>query len=92
MATPYTKEAIIEYMSNWYLAHYEDPSENTPRDSGEWVFIWGEPISPQVALSEEFSDLFSEALINETAEQLCKEHDIFEWVPVPEYEEEESSQ
>ena len=86
MSDPYTKEAIIMHMKDWYLAHYEDIAEHTPRDSGEWVFIWGEPCTPQEALDGEFGHLFEEDLIKKTAEQLSEEYDIYEWVPVPEHE------
>ena len=35
-------EAVLD-MVEWFLARYEDPAENCPRDDGEFVFIYGGP-------------------------------------------------
>lgn len=83
---PPTDQDIIRQMMTWFLANYEDPAESTPVDDGAYVYIWGDPVSPHEALQDKFCTRFSDDLIEQAAEQLCKEHDIFEWVPVPVYE------
>ena len=30
-------------MVEWFQNNFEDPAHNTPRDEGEYVFIWGSP-------------------------------------------------
>ena len=33
----------VRAIVDWFFAHYERPEENTPRDSGDWVWIHGGP-------------------------------------------------
>jgi hypothetical protein len=84
--TPYSREAIIEHMVQWFLHNYESVEENTPRDSGEWVYIHGEPVDTGEELFEAFDHLFAGDLIEAAAVQLEEDHDVDEWVPVPRQE------
>jgi hypothetical protein len=79
---PYTELRIITYLVFWFLENFEPIEESTPRDSGEWVFIWGEPVTPLEAL-DEFSDVFSDEIIKKAAKHLEEKHDVDEWVPKP---------
>ena len=81
MPNPYTRDAILQHMIDWFTYHYESVEENTPRDSGEWVYIWGDPVESAEELSAEFGHLFTTELIAEASVKL-DEYDV-EWVPVP---------
>jgi hypothetical protein len=80
---PYTADAIRDHVVQWFLQNYESVEENTPRDSGEWVYIWGEPVDAREELDSQFGGLFAEEMIEAAAKTLEDEHDVWEWVPVP---------
>ena len=73
------RDTQLNVMRKWFYAHYENPVENTPYDSGEggYIYIWGGPYDPEEELAAEFGDLIPEELIKELAQELS---DIsFEW-------------
>jgi hypothetical protein len=70
--------AAAAAMVQWFFANFEVPEENTPRDDGEWVFIWGGPHEAR----EELEATFPHA--TETALDLAVkeiEEDCWEWAP-----------
>jgi hypothetical protein len=36
-------EGAAELIVEWFRRNFERPEESTPRDDGEWVYIWGGP-------------------------------------------------
>jgi hypothetical protein len=80
---PYTADAIRDHMVQWFLQNYESVEENTPRDSGEWVYIWGEPVNATEELFNQFNELFAAELIDVAVEVLERDYDVDDWVPVP---------
>jgi len=82
---PVTVDGIIK----WFFKNYERIEESTPRNDGEWVFIWGEPDSTQ-SIIEGYWGVWPEAakLAWETIEHDNDGND--EWVPVPKDERSEA--
>ncbi|MBM3632187.1 MAG: hypothetical protein FJX03_00545 [Alphaproteobacteria bacterium] len=70
-----------EMMRQWFLKRYCNPVDNTPYDSGEggYQYIFGGPFDALETLSDQFSDLVSDDFIAETAKELEKEFDIYDW-------------
>jgi hypothetical protein len=33
----------VKVLIGWFLENYERPEGRTPRDDGDWVWIWGGP-------------------------------------------------
>jgi hypothetical protein len=55
----------VERLRNWFFSRYERIEESTPRDSGEWVFLTGEPEMTDVLLEETMSQGFTEEEIED---------------------------
>ncbi|WP_022693310.1 hypothetical protein [Ponticaulis koreensis] len=52
-----TREQRVAEMVQWFLFNYEDPANSTPRDEGDYFYIWGGPyyagdIIPQTFLDD----------------------------------------
>ena len=58
-----SEEDSVKLMVEWFRANFEDPSCNTPRDSGEWVYIWGGPYDARETLEDIFGDVASETAL-----------------------------
>ena len=70
----------VEYMEHWFRYYFEDPSHETPRDEGDFVYIWGGPYDAREQLYEEFGNLVSDERINEVAEEL-ERGGTLHWAP-----------
>jgi hypothetical protein len=73
------ESVVVRAMVHWFLQNFEDPCENTPRDSGEWVWIHGGPFSAGEELHQMFGDVVDEGDI----ERACGILGIGEWAPHP---------
>ena len=76
-------QEAAKIMADWFLSNFEDPVENTPRDDGEWVYIWGEPTTPenellQFNVRDEVREMALNIIKNEVGDM-----DPGEWVPIP---------
>jgi hypothetical protein len=71
--------AAIDLMVRWFFANFEDPAESTPRDDGDWVWIWGGPYYARDEIEYAFGDVASEQLIDEATTKI--EADGFECAP-----------
>ena len=69
-------------MLGWFYDHYEDATENTPVEGGEFVFLFGEPDEPDVILHAQFGDIFKEDFINDVAGEI---DDQVQWVKNADY-------
>jgi hypothetical protein len=69
----------VDLMVRWFFANFEDPVETTPRDEGDWVFIWGGPYYARDEIEFAFGNVASEQLIDEVTNKI--EEDGFEWAP-----------
>ena len=70
-----------EYMRHWFHRNFEDPSNETPRDDGEFIYIWGGPYDAHEQLFDEFGSLVSEKRIQEVADEIVNEDGIYDWAP-----------
>lgn len=70
----------IEYMEHWFRYYFEDPGHETPRDEGDFVYIWGGPYDAREQLYEEFGDLVSDERIDEVTEELERSGTLH-WAP-----------
>jgi hypothetical protein len=49
-----TPAQAVKALIGWFLENYERPEERTPRDDGDWVWIWGGPFISKDELQDEF--------------------------------------
>lgn len=68
-------------MRHWFHRNFEDPSNETPRDEGEFVYIWGGPYDAHEELYDEFGTLVPEERIQELADEIVGEDGIYDWAP-----------
>jgi hypothetical protein len=71
--------AAVKLMVEWFLANFEDPAENTPRDGGGYVYIWGDPSTAEEELVNAFDGIATEKAIAAAVEEI-EEHGC-DWVP-----------
>jgi hypothetical protein len=74
-----SRNRAVDLMVRWFLANFEDPVENTSRDSGEWVYIWGGPYNARQELAAAFGDEATEQALEEAAARI--EEEGWEWAP-----------
>jgi hypothetical protein len=55
-------DAIVDAMVQWLFNNFEDPVERTPRDDGEWLFIWGGPYEAEDELRTAFPSATDDAV------------------------------
>lgn len=72
----------IKIMKNWFYKNFEDPINAVPYDSedDEYFYTVGGNTNVFDALYEEFEDIYSEELIEETAQEIISETGLDEWV------------
>jgi hypothetical protein len=68
-ADPETQKKV---MTDWFLAHYTDPNDNSPYESAEggYIYIWGGPYDAQDKLSDKFGGVVPDEVIEELAGEL----------------------
>jgi hypothetical protein len=77
----------IEFMKSWLLENYESPeSAELPCDNNtnDYIYLWGEPLSTEEILEDEFYDITSLRVIEKSVSELEAEEDITIWVPIVE--------
>lgn len=72
-------------MKAWFLTHYDDPTNVCPYESreGGFQYIWGGPYDAQEELSNEFSGIVDDDVIDECAQELVNEYSCYEWSGIP---------
>ncbi len=83
-----------ELMIEWFHQHFEDPAVRLPYESAEggYQWIWGGPYNAREELHSKFSDLVSEDLITEVADEI-ESDGLTDWAPassVDDYDQEQS--
>lgn len=75
------REIQLDAMRTWFLENFEDPAERTPYESreGGYIWIWGGPYDAQEELSNEFSGVVPDDVIEELSSELNKIS--FQWAP-----------
>lgn len=74
------KDAIVEYMIDWFHWQYVDPAEETPYVDGEYLYIYGGPYNAEEELYEAFGEHVDEEIVNHVAEEVTSEG-LFDWAP-----------
>ena len=69
----------VEVIQAWFLENFERPEESTPRDEGDWVYIWGGPYDGDDIIRNIFTGVASDEII-EAAIEAINRHQT-EWVP-----------
>jgi hypothetical protein len=80
-----SRERQKVYMRHWFHRNFEDPSNETPRDDGEFIYIWGGPYNAHEQLFDEFSSLVPEDRIQEVADEIVNQDGIYDWAPGPDH-------
>ncbi|MGZ8946930.1 MAG: hypothetical protein ACXW1W_16105 [Methylococcaceae bacterium] len=77
------RDSQLKMMREWFFNHFEDPAERTPYESreGGYIWIWGGPYDAREELESKFSDVVSDDVIEELADELSS--DCWEWAPTP---------
>ncbi|WP_316168634.1 hypothetical protein [Bradyrhizobium sp. SZCCHNR3131] len=73
-------DEAVEVIKEWFLSNFEDPAMETPRDDGEFVYIWGGPYDARDVISDAFGDAASESVI-EAAIEAVEAEGVFDWAP-----------
>jgi hypothetical protein len=70
-----------ELMIQWFHENYEDPSYSTPRDSGEFIYIWGGPYDARDEIYSKFGDIVPEVLVEDVIAEVERDG-VTDWAPV----------
>ena len=73
-----------EYMLYWFHSNFEDPTNETPRDNGEFVYIWGGPYDARDELWNEFGLIVPEDRIEQVIAEV-EASGIQDWAPGPDH-------
>lgn len=76
------KRRAIEKMENWFFEQFEDPQNETPRDSENqsYFYPWGGPFDAGDVLRDQFGYEYDAKWIDETIE-LIEKDGTTEWAP-----------
>jgi hypothetical protein len=85
-----SRERQREYMLHWFHRNFEDPSNETPRDDGEFIYIWGGPYDAKDQLFNEFGDFIAEDRIDEVVERVQSDGTVY-WAPGPDHPDHEEA-
>jgi hypothetical protein len=74
-------ERAAKWLMTWFLQRYEDPVDVCPYESAEggFQYIWGGPHNAGDVLIDAWSDIFTEAFLEQVAARLEEEQDCYEW-------------
>lgn len=76
----YQRSLAVEEMVEWFHYHFEDPQNETPRDEGDFIYIWGGPFDGSEILFDQFIGEHDEDLIKAAVDEI-EESGISEWAP-----------
>jgi hypothetical protein len=74
-----SREEQIDAMVTWFGENFEDPSAHTPRDDGEFVYVWGGPHDARDELNDAFAGIASDDEIVEAVDRV--EEEALDWAP-----------
>jgi len=70
----------VAYMTSWFRHHYEDPSNETPRDEGEFIYVWGGPYDASDVIQGEFGQLLPFERMEEAIREVQSDGTL-DWAP-----------
>ena len=71
-------DKAVEVIKGWFFDNYEDPVYHTPRDDGDWVYIWGGPYCTREIIEDAFGGVASDLEIDFAVGEI--ESEGAEWV------------
>jgi hypothetical protein len=74
-----TIDERADAIKSWFYANFEDPVENTPRDDGDYVYIWGGPYQADDIINSAFGGSVSEKFLEKVIGEI--EDEGLNWVP-----------
>src|SRR6202023_2465196 len=77
--TGLSDDEAAEVIKEWFFTNFEDPVHETPRDDGEFIYIWGGPYDGRDVIWEVFGDAASENAIEAAIRAVEAEGD--NWAP-----------
>ena len=75
------EKLVIELVLYWFNENHQNPAENCPYDDGEYLYIYGGPITATEAIDEEFGDIISNDLIEKILIEIPEKDNDFSLIP-----------
>jgi hypothetical protein len=70
----------VDVIKEWFLFNFEDPTMETPRNDGEFTYIWGGPYDAREVIEDVYAGAASETVI-EGAIRAVEDTGISDWAP-----------
>jgi hypothetical protein len=74
------EDEAVDVIKEWFLSNFEDPAQSTPRNDGEFQYIWGGPYDARDEIGNAFSESVPEQII-EAAIRAVEAEGIDDWAP-----------
>ena len=74
------QDEAVDVIKEWFLSNFEDPAQSTPRNDGEFLYIWGGPYDARDEIGDAFSGNVPEQII-EAAISAVEAEGIDDWAP-----------
>ena len=74
------EDEAVDVIKDWFLSNFEDPAQSTPRNDGEFLYIWGGPYDARDEIGNAFSGSAPEQII-EAAIRAVEAEGIDDWAP-----------
>ncbi len=74
-----TVDEAVDLITEWFLQNFERPENSTPRDDGDWVYIWGGPYEHRDIIEDLLRGVASEEIIEAAIDVLDRQET--QWVP-----------
>ena len=74
-----TVDEAVAAMSEWFLVNFEDSVHSTPRNDGEFIYLWGGPYEASDIMHSAFGGLASTQAIDAAVDDIEREGS--DWVP-----------
>jgi hypothetical protein len=73
-------DEAVDVIAEWFFSNFEDPVQGTPRNDGEFQYVWGGPYDARDQIGDAFSDQVSEDVID-AAVRAVEAEGTLEWAP-----------
>jgi hypothetical protein len=74
-----TVDEAVDPITEWFLQNFERPEDSTPRDDGDWVYIWGGPYEHRDIIEDLLGGVASDEIIEAAIDALDRQDT--QWVP-----------
>jgi len=75
-----THDEAVEVIRAWFLSNFDDPTQETPRLDGEFLYIWGGPYDARDEIESAFSGNAPKEVI-EAAIKAVEAEGVDDWAP-----------